>query len=237
MNSKYTVKVRVTGEFACFTRPDLKVERMSYPCMTPAAARGVLDSILWKPEFIWHVQRIYILNPIKFASIKRNEINDKQGRKPIIIEDARAQRNSIILRDVDYVIEAQIYQAIRDDKNPPEKYQAIFNRRIKRGQCFRRPYLGCREFAAEFLPAEDKLSPIAEDFPIGSMLLDIFFDEKGVPQPKFFYNATIRQGILEFADLYGEMLFSSHLRPVHTGEIGAVLYEFEGKENHEAEEI
>lgn len=124
------VKVKVQGDYACFTRPDLKVERMTYPCMTPSAARGILDSILWKPEFQWYVRRIQVLKPIRFFSIKRNEINSKQRKIPIIVDEVnkrgkpkyRTQRNSIILRDVAYIIEASIYQKNPDDKNKPEKY-------------------------------------------------------------------------------------------------------------------
>ena len=116
------VRVKVKGDYACFTRPDLKVERMTYPCMTPSAARGILDSILWKPEFQWYVRRILILNPIRFCTIKRNEINSKQGRIPIVIEEKRAQRNSVVLRDVAYIIEASIYMAQTFDKARLEKY-------------------------------------------------------------------------------------------------------------------
>ena len=98
------VKVKVSADFACFTRPDLKVERMTYPCMTPSAARGILDSILWKPEFQWYVRRILVLKPVRFFTIKRNEISSKQGCSPIVIEKKRAQRNSVILKDVAYII-------------------------------------------------------------------------------------------------------------------------------------
>ena len=107
---KTVVKVKVTGDFACFTRPDLKVERMSYPCMTPSAARGILDSILWKPEFQWFVRTIQILKPVTYFSVKRNEIKNLQGNRVIIIEDSRTQRNSIILKDVSYIIEASVCQ-------------------------------------------------------------------------------------------------------------------------------
>src|SRR4030042_3340070 len=134
MLDKEVVRVKVSGEFACFTRPDLKVERMTYPCMTPSAARGVLDSILWKPEFQWWIHRILILNPVKFFSVKRNEITAKQGKTPIVIEEKRAQRNSIILKDVAYIIEASVYQKEFDPKNPPKKYTEMFKRRVKKGQ-------------------------------------------------------------------------------------------------------
>ncbi len=232
-----TIRVKVTGDYACFTRPDLKVERMSYPCMTPAAARGVLDSILWKPEFRWHIKKIYVLKPIKFASIKRNEISDKQRQKPIVVEDSRAQRNSIVLRDVAYVIEASISQPVLDLRNPPQKYAAMFTRRIEKGQCYRRPFLGCREFPAEFFPVPDVITAIAEDIPIGSMLLDIYFDNKCTPQPIFFFDVAIKRGVLDCEVAYSRMLPSSHIRPERDKEVSAVLYEFKKIEEMEAERL
>src|SRR4030042_346403 len=185
------VKVKVKGDYACFTRPDLKVERMTYPCMTPSAARGVLDSILWKPEFQWWIHRILILNPVKFSSIKRNEINSKQGKTPIVIEEKRAQRNSIILKDVAYIIEASVFQKEPSKENPSKKYTEMFKRRVRKGQCYRRPFLGTREFAAEFMEPDGTEKLIDETIPVGSMLFDIFFDEKGNPAPLFFYDVAI----------------------------------------------
>jgi CRISPR-associated protein Cas5d len=194
------VRVKVKGEYACFTRPDLKVERMTYPCMTPSAARGILDSILWKPEFQWYVRKIIVLNPVKFISLKRNEINSKQGKTPIIIEDRRAQRNSIILKDAAYIIEASIFQKEIEVKNPPKKYVEMFRRRVKKGQCWRRPFLGTREFAAEFMEVSNTDKPdqslLDSPIPIGSMLFDIFYEESGKPSPLFFYDAAVKNGIL-----------------------------------------
>ena len=215
------VRDKVTGRFACFTRPDLKVERMTYPCMTPSAARGILDSILWKPEFQWHVRRILILKPVRFCTIKRNEINSKQGRKPIVIEEKRAQRNSVVLKDVAYIIEASIFQKERSDKNRPEKYigmtagkEGIFPRRVKKGQCWRRPYLGTREFAAEFMETNGTEQVIKETIPIGSMLFDIFYDAEGKPQPLFFHDVAIRNGVLNCEVPENEkMMQSSHVQP------------------------
>lgn len=211
-----TVSVKVWGDYACFTRPDLKVERMTYPCMTPSAARGILDCILWKPEFVWYVHRIIVLKPVKFASVKRNEINKKQGKTPIVIERDRAQRNSIILKDVCYIIEASVHEATSPIKNPTKKYVEMFNRRVKKGQCWRRPYLGTREFAAEFaLPeAGDFEKRIKEVIPIGSMFLDMLYDDNGKPAPKFFYNVAVKDGILDCSDKYKQILTSKH----HQGE-------------------
>ncbi len=239
------VKVKVKGDFACFTRPDLKVERMTYPCMTPSAARGILDSILWKPEFQWYVRRITVLNPIRFATIKRNEINSKQGQNPIVIEEKRAQRNSVILRNVSYIIEASIYQKERTDRNKPEKYigrkgidsdnDGMFVRRVKKGQCWRRPYLGVREFSADFLEVDGTEQPIQETIPIGSMLFDIFYDEKRKPEPLFFYDVAIRNGVLNCEVPENEkMMQSSHFRPPIDSEVSAAIYEFNQAEEKEA---
>jgi CRISPR-associated protein Cas5d len=228
------VKVKVAGEFACFTRPDLKVERMTYPCMTPSAARGVLDSILWKPEFQWWVHRILALKPVNFFSVKRNEINAKQGKTPIIIEERRAQRNSIVLRDVEYIIEASVYQKQFDPANPPRKYAEMFKRRVKKGQCWRRPYLGTREFAAEFSAPDDAEQPIPDTIPIGSMLFDIFFDEKGKPSPLFFYDVAVVNGILECPQAENEkMMQSSHLQPGLDNEVSTAIYHFNQTEEKE----
>lgn len=238
------VKVKVTGDFACFTRPDLKVERMTYPCMTPSAARGILDSILWKPEFQWYVRKISILNPIKFCTIKRNEINSKQGRNPIVIEEKRAQRNSVVLTDVAYIIEASIYQNQLSERNRPEKYigrkgidadhDGIFIRRVKNGQCWRRPYLGVREFAAEFTAPDGSEEPIKETIPVGSMLFDIFYNEKGKPEPLFFHDVAIRSGVLKCkVSENDKMMQSSHIQPPINSEVSSAIYEFNQREEKE----
>jgi len=233
-----TVRLKVWGEFACFTRPDLKVERMTYPCMTPSAARGVLDCILWKPEFVWHVQRILVLNRVKFASVKRNEINKKQGKTPIVIEEDRAQRNSIILKDVAYVIEASVHEATSPVKNPTRKYVEMFNRRVRKGQCWRRPYLGTREFAAEFAPPSGADVPISEDVPIGSMFLDMWYDENGVPMPKFFYDVAVKQGVLDCGKEYEQILSSNHPRKEIAEYPRQLIHEFNlAEEAAEREEL
>lgn len=242
MLSDQVVRVKVTGEFACFTRPDLKVERMTYPCMTPSAARGILDAILWKPEFQWYVRRIIVLNPVRFATIKRNEINSKQGRSPIIVEEKRAQRNSVILRDVAYLIEASIHIGHPNGKGAFEKYvgmtegkEGMFPRRVRKGQCWRRPYLGTREFAAEFMPPDGSEQPIQETIPIGSMLFDIFYDANGKPQPLFFYDVAIRNGILNCeVPENTQMMQSSHFRPPIDSEVSALVYDFNQREEGEA---
>lgn len=234
------VKVKVTGDFACFTRPDLKVERMTYPCMTPSAARGILDSILWKPEFQWYVRRILILEPVRFFTIKRNEINAKQGRKPIVVEERRAQRNSVILRNVAYIIEASIFQKQKSERNRPEKYiginsgkEGIFPRRVKKGQCWRRPYLGVREFSAEFMESDGTEEPIKETIPIGSMLFDIFYNEKGKPEPLFFHDVAVRNGVLNCeVPENDKMMESSHIQPPRDSETSSIIYEFNQQEEN-----
>ncbi|MCL4518343.1 MAG: type I-C CRISPR-associated protein Cas5c [Thaumarchaeota archaeon] len=238
-----SVRLKVWGEFACFTRPDLKVERMTYPCMTPSAARGVLDCILWKPEFTWHVQRILVLKPVKFYSVKRNEINKKQGSNPIFVDDQknRAQRNSIILKDVGYIIEAAVYQATSPVKNPTKKYVEMFNRRAQKGQCWRRPYLGTREFAAEFSLPDENDEPITEDIPIGSMFLDMWYDEKGVPAPIFFYDVKVSQGELVcpkgLSKEYEKILSSNHPRGKIAEYPRQLIHEFNLAEKATEEEL
>lgn len=226
------IRVKAFGEFACFTRPDLKVERMSYPCMTASAARGVLDSILWKPEFKWYIRRILVLNPIDFYSIKRNELNTKQGKSPLDICEMeqksdgsykakyRTQRTSVVLRDVAYIIEASIFQDNFDVKNPPVKYVEMLRRRVSKGQCFRRPYLGTREFACEFAEPAPGDAPISDTVPMGSMFHDMFYDKDGVPQPLFAHNTMLVNGALDCEnarDAQGRinerLMASSHLRP------------------------
>ena len=259
------VRVKVTGDFACFTRPDLKVERMTYPCMTPSAARGILDSILWKPEFQWYVRRIIVLKPVRFATIKRNEINSKQGKTPIVVDEVdssgkpkyRAQRNSVVLKDVAYIVEGSIYQKQASDKNKPEKYigrkgidadnDGMFIRRVKKGQCWRRPYLGVREFSTEFeyrgvyklpnkpMELSETERPIPETIPIGSMLFDIFYDEKGKPAPLFFYDVAMRNGVLNCeVPENDKMMQSSHIQPPMDSETSALIYNFNQREEMEA---
>lgn len=246
MLDKEIVRLKVTGEFACFTRPDLKVERMSYPCMTPSAARGILEAILWKPEFQWFVRKIIVLNPIKFASIKRNEISKKQNPKgqPIDITDIknRAQRNSIVLKDVGYIIEASVYvdekliENTKASEHPitVKKYRTMFERRVKKGQCWHQPCLGTREFAADFSIPNEQDQPLDITYPVGSMFYDMFYDEKGKVTPLFFYDVAIINGILECPEeIATKMLCSSHIQPKQSDEYNRVVYEHYQKEEAE----
>jgi CRISPR-associated protein Cas5d len=207
------LKVRVGARYACFTRPDLKVERTSYPCMTFSAARGVLDCILWKPEFKWWIHCIKVLKGIKFISVKRNELKSKCGGKPILIEEERTQRNSVILYDVSYLIEASVCLDRFDAANPFKKYEEMFRRRVSKGQCYRRPYLGTREFSCEFFDSNDE-HPIDEIIPIGSMFYDMYYAADGKVEPCYMYDAVIRNGVLESDPALNEKLMrSSHIRP------------------------
>lgn len=241
MLDKQIVRIKVTGDYACFTRPDLKVERMSYPCMTPSAARGILEAILWKPEFQWYVKRIIILNPIKFASLKRNEIKKKQGNEPIDITDIknRVQRNSIVLKDVAYIIEASVFvedELISKTKNSEHpitvmKYRTMFERRVKKGQCWHQPCLGTREFAADFSMPDKQDKPWDITYPIGSMFFDMFYDKNGNATPVFFYDVAINDGILECPeDKATKMLSSSHIQPKQSDEYNRAVYDHYIKE-------
>lgn len=246
------VRVKVEGDFACFTRPDLKVERMTYPCMTPSAARGILDCILWKPEFQWYVRRIIVLKPVHFVTIKRNEIKFKQNVTPIVVDEVldtgkpknRVQRNSVVLRDVAYIIEASIFMPHPSSKSAFGKYvgmvegkEGIFPRRVKKGQCWRRPYLGTREFSAEFMRPDGTELPIQDTIPIGSMLFDVFYDAGGKPKPLFFHDVAIREGILNCEVPENEQMMSStHIQPMADSEVSSLIYEFNRGEEAEAEQ-
>lgn len=192
--------------YACFTRPEMKVERVSYPVMTPSAARGVLEAIFWKPEFSWRIQEIVILSPVKYFSILRNEVKsraseraarswEKHGGSFVASED-RAPRNTLALRDVAYIIRAivAVKPGVGDDA---AKFRDQFRRRVKKGQCFSQPYLGCREFTASFGPVDGDETPVPISMDIGRMLYDLAFepDNSGKATPRFF-NAELTDGVM-----------------------------------------
>jgi len=193
----YGIVLRVWGEYACFTRPEMKVERVSYDVITPSAARGILEAIYWKPEIRWVVDRIRVMRPIKFTSIRRNEVSRKipirsvntarrkgKGLIAQYVEDDRQQRASLVLRDVEYVIEAHFEVCCGSDT--AAKHLCMFKRRAEKGQYHHRPYLGCREFPAHFSLIEDGIpkSPLTGRIDLGFMLHDIDFSN-GM-QPRFF---------------------------------------------------
>lgn len=201
------IEVRVWGDLACFTRPEMKVERVSYEVMTPSAARGLLESVFWKPEFQWRIREIRVLHPIRFFSIVRNEVNnvavistarkwEREGGSYLAEED-RAQRHTLALRDVAYVIVADVAVRPGVDEDTA-KYRDQFRRRAERGQWFSMPYLGCREFAAHVALAEGNERPVDISRPLGRMLLDLEYAPVGGgrAEPRFF-DAELTHGVLK----------------------------------------
>lgn len=192
--------LEVWGDYACFTRPEFKVERVSYDVITPSAARAIFESIFWKPAIKWVVTRIEVMNPIKWINIRRNEVGALAGKTPIMIEDKRQQKNSVILKDVKYRIWAKMEFLPREeiiragyecrDDETPGKYLAMFERRAGKGQCFNQPYLGCREFSAAFRlinDYENMDAPISETKDMQYMLYDMDFKNcLEMPKPMFF---------------------------------------------------
>ncbi|HHB75453.1 MAG TPA: type I-C CRISPR-associated protein Cas5 [Desulfobulbus sp.] len=202
----YGIKVRVWGEYALFTRPEMKVERVSYDVMTPSAARGILEAIYWKPGICWIIDRIHVLRPIRFDNIRRNEVScktsvnktDMLGNKPVCIyaDDGkiRQQRASMVLRDVEYIIEAH-FALTGKEEGHPGKHLAIFERRAKKGQCFHRPYFGCREFPVNFEWCDDiPESTLKGEHDLGYMLHDIDFANQMTPQ---FFRAVMQDGVID----------------------------------------
>lgn len=201
------LSLKVWGDFACFTRPEMKVERVSYPVMPPSAARGVLEAVFWKPEFRWQVQEIRVLQPIRYTSILRNEINSRQSDRAARSWQAegaggydattdRAQRHTLGLRDVAYIIAAHVVLQPHADADPA-KYRDQFRRRVRDGRCFATPFLGCREFSASFAEPDGSEQPIELSNELGPMLLDLTYEPgtsgRGVPR---FFNARIERGVL-----------------------------------------
>lgn len=202
----FGVAVHVWGEFACFTRPEMKVERVSYDVPTPSAARGILESILWKPAIEWRVRTIEVLASIRWANVRRNEVgsqgswtlakqamNRGELAEGITVEDDRQQRAALVLRDVAYVIRAEFLMTDRAGPDDNEgKFLDMFRRRVERGQCYRRPYLGTREFAAHFGPVPGEYDPIDEGRDLGWMFYD--FDYSTQPPGDRFFRARLQNG-------------------------------------------
>ena len=211
--------LEVWGPMACFTRPELKVERVSYDVITPSAARAVFEAIFWKPAIHWQVTKIEVLNPIKWTTIRRNEVGAVASKNPIFIEDKRQQKNSLLLQDVRYRIWAKLefipqwkrketknarideeeVDLLRKDENPG-KYNAMFERRASKGQCFNQPYLGTREFSASFRlvkpEQEDSKDPIDESRDLGIMLYDMDFQGNPDKPEAMFYRAKMENGVI-----------------------------------------
>lgn len=205
--------LEISGPRACFTRPEMKVERVSYDVMTPSAARACFESILWKPAIRWHIRKIEVLEPIRWINLRRNEVasvvstrnaetamRNGTGNLALYVEDDRQQRAGLFLRDVAYRVHADMeFKRELDPAFPAKKYHEMFERRASKGQCVNQPYLGCREFAAAFRLVEDlsdEPAPIAETRDLGFMLHDLDFTKPNDPQPRFF-RAMLKNGVIE----------------------------------------
>ena len=229
-----TYCLQVGGDFACFTRPEMKVERVSYDVITPSAARAIFEAILWKPAIRWQVHKIEVLKPIKWINLRRNEVGSVAstrtietamksgtGRLGLSIEDERQQRAGLFLREVQYRLHASFAlcdpsvhkphfphlsnrtvntgETDMDDKpNQAAKFMTMFERRATKGQCVNQPYLGCREFAADFRlvdPDDAPAQPIPETRELGYMLYDLDYRDPTDPRPRFF-RASLVNGII-----------------------------------------
>ncbi|MDA8338372.1 MAG: type I-C CRISPR-associated protein Cas5c [Nitrospiraceae bacterium] len=205
-------RLKVGGRNACFTRPEMKVERVSYDVMTPSAARGILEAILWKPAIRWRVTQIDVLKPIKWESVRRNEVGAVMSPRTsgLFIEDQRQQRAGLLLRDVAYTIHA--YFEMTDKAGAEDsviKFTEMFLRRAEKGQCFHRPYLGCREFAAEFeifTNGKPLPEPIPETRDLGWMLYDISHDNAADKNNQHFCNGNCRPSFFRASLNIGRMM-------------------------------
>jgi CRISPR-associated protein Cas5d len=225
-----TIHLRTWGDLACFTRPEMKVERVSYPVITPSAARGLLEAILYKPQFRWRVRRIAVKKPVRFLAFRRNEVKSRLSPRkpePLFADEDRTQRNTLALRDVEYVIEASLHltplaglprrKPANDEDNgddTPVKYLAMFQRRAEKGQCFAQPCFGCREFPAHFELADAAAMQVSAginpDTDLGLMLYDVFNldvpkdqppGKVEKPQPRItFFPARLQDGIVTVPD-------------------------------------
>ena len=218
--------LEVWGPMACFTRPELKVERVSYDVITPSSARAIFEAIFWKPAIQWQVTKIEVLNPIKWTSIRRNEVGAVASKNPFFIEDKRQQKNALLLQNVRYriwaelqfipkwkrkenknpIIDSEESDLLRKDENPA-KYNAMFERRAKHGQCFNQPYFGTREFAASFRlvdPEGPLTKPISDSRDLGIMLYDLDFESNLNDPPAMFYRARMEKGVIIVPPKYSE---------------------------------
>lgn len=224
------IHLRTWGDLACFTRPEMKVERVSYPVITPSAARGLLEAILYKPQFRWRIRRIAVKRPIQFLAFRRNEVKSRLSPRhpePLLADQDRTQRNTLALRDVEYVIEASLHltplaglprRRPEDCEDQGEdtlvKYLAMFQRRAEKGQCFAQPCFGCREFPAHFEPANANAMNVPpginRDHDLGLMLYDVFDLDVSrdqapgkveSPKPRVsFFPAALKDGIVTVPD-------------------------------------
>ena len=211
-----SVKIKVWGPYALFSRPEMKVERCSYDILTPSAARGLLEAIYWHPGLRWCIDKIQVVKPIRFTSVRRNEVKSKVSAsnalqvyngvdKPLYINTKEdiVQRASILLCDVEYVIEAHFEMTEKANATDnPGKFQDIIKRRLKRGECYHMPYFGCREFPANFALCEEEISSYYENEPekdLGFMLYDMDYTDPNNIQPMFF-RAVMKHGTIDLRD-------------------------------------
>ncbi len=216
MNRSKPFRLRVSGENACFTRPEMKVERVSYDVITPSAARGIFEAILWKPAIKWNILQIDVLKPVKWESVRRNEVGKKMGKPSaahmaggrhksmeLFIEKERQQRAGLFLRDVAYVVHADFEMTTKaGDDETVTKFEQMFLRRASQGQCFQQPYFGCREFPVDFelIELKDELpEPIQETRDLGWMLYDLDYRGKE-PMPQFFH-AELKNGSIDLRNV------------------------------------
>ena len=238
--SKRGFWLEVSGDFACFTRPEMKVERVSYDVLTPSAARAIFDAIFWKPAIFWKIRQIEVLRPIRWISVRRNEVGkvaSPRAGSGILIEDDRQQRAGLFLRNICYRIHAEFEYIKPEDRTKrgnsvPEflletdfeeytdwqkicsqdahsdeteaKYAAMFERRAKKGQHFTKPYLGCREFAADVRlidPEKEPSTPISDSRDLGWMLFDMDFSDPTNIKPLFF-RAEMKNGVIDVPDRF-----------------------------------
>lgn len=215
----FGIRVEVWGDYALFSRPEMKVERVSYDMITPSAARGLIEAIYWHPGLKWHIDRIHVCNPIRFTNIRRNEVKSKLqassaraamngATEPIFISTSEdiQQRASLVLKDVRYVIEAHF--TMTGNAKPGDnvgKFTDIVRRRLEKGQFFHQPCFGCREFPAHFRPFTEEAVSVDKEFldppekDLGYMLYDMDYDDQEDIRPRFF-RAVLNKGILDLAD-------------------------------------
>ena len=207
----YGVRIECWGEYACFTRPELKVERVSYEMLTPSAARGLVEAIFWHPGMRYVIDRIYLLKPIKFTNIRRNEVKSKvsannmltaarQGKSSYLsTREDIAQRAATVLRDVHYCIDLH-FEMTENANNTDNsgKFREMLCRRARKGQCYHQPYFGCREFPARFRLLEDdeSINPYPESRQLGFMLYDMDYSDREHIRPMFF-QAELKNGVLD----------------------------------------
>jgi len=207
----YGVRIECWGEYACFTRPELKVERVSYEMLTPSAARGLVEAIFWHPGMKYVIDRIYLLKPIKFTNIRRNEVKSKvsannmltaarQGKSSYLsTREDIAQRAATVLRDVHYCIDLHFEMTENaNDTDNSGKFREMLCRRARKGQCYHQPYFGCREFPARFRLLEDdeSINPYPESRQLGFMLYDMDYSDREHIRPMFF-QAELKNGVLD----------------------------------------